>query len=252
MLELICDQEQTLKTFTENNYAQASFFWGQLLKSKDIKVNGKKTGSDILLQAGDSVCYYLTQKQADKPAFFEVYTDENFLIVDKESGVNAEAVYAELAASAERYLYIFTPYLILDDCLRGSLCRAALRGVDVRIVTPGIPDKKTVYRLTRANYASLQNAGVKIYEYTPGFMHAKCMLSDDERAVVGTINLDSRSLYFHFENAVYFGGSQAIFDLKRDCEETFALSKPCSLEYPKRTVAGRFIDSILRVFETLF
>ena len=96
MLELICDQEQTLKTFTENNYAQASFFWGQLLKSKDIKVNGKKTGSDILLQAGDSVCYYLTQKQADKPAFFEVYTDENFLIVDKESGVNAEAVYAEL------------------------------------------------------------------------------------------------------------------------------------------------------------
>ena len=96
MLELICDQEQTLKTFTENNYAQASFFWTQLLKNKDIKVNGKKTGKDMLLQVGDTVCYYLTQKQADKPAFFATYADENFLIVDKESGVNAEAVYAEL------------------------------------------------------------------------------------------------------------------------------------------------------------
>ena len=96
MLELICDQKQTLKTFTENNYAQASFFWTQLLKSKNIKVNGKKTDTDMLLQAGDKVCYYLTQKQADKPAFFEAYADENFLIVDKESGVNAEAVYAEL------------------------------------------------------------------------------------------------------------------------------------------------------------
>lgn len=96
MLELICDQDQTLKAFTENNYAQASFFWTQLLKNKDIKVNGKKTGKDMLLQVGDTVCYYLTQKQADKPAFFETYADENFLIVDKESGVNAEAVYAEL------------------------------------------------------------------------------------------------------------------------------------------------------------
>ena len=96
MLELICDKEQTLKTFTENNYAQASFFWQYLLKNKEIKVNGKKVGQDVRLYVGDSVCYYLTQKQADKDAFFIVYADDNFLIVDKENGVNAEAVYAEL------------------------------------------------------------------------------------------------------------------------------------------------------------
>lgn len=96
MLELICDKDQTLKTFTENNYAQASFFWQYLLKNKEIKVNGKKVGADVHLCAGDSVCYYLTPKQAGKNAFFTVYKDENFLIIDKENGVNAEAVYAEL------------------------------------------------------------------------------------------------------------------------------------------------------------
>ena len=132
-----------------------------------------------------------------------------------------------------------------------TLCTAALRGVDVRIVTPGVPDKKTVYRLTRANYGILMQAGVKIYEYTPGFIHAKSMISDDERAIVGTINLDYRSLYHHFENAVYFSGCSAVEDIKRDCEETFAVSKLCTKESIKRGLIGRLTDSILRVFETL-
>lgn len=188
------------------------------------------------------------QVRAEKEKFFVQPYDDSPL----DSVRVGETVYTDIIDRAKSYVWIFTPYLILDDCLRASLCRAALRGVDVRIVTPGIPDKKTVYRMTRANYASLQNAGVKIYEYTPGFLHAKSMLSDDERAVVGTINLDYRSLYFHFENAVYFGGSKAIVDLKRDYEESFALSKICEDGYPKRTILGRFVDSILRVFETLF
>ena len=123
--------------------------------------------------------------------------------------------------------------------------------MDVRIVTPGVPDKKMVYRLTRANYSVLMKAGVKIYEYTPGFIHAKSMLCDDEQAVVGTINLDYRSLYLHFENAVYFKDCAAIAELKRDCEETFAMSTLCTPENTKRNVFVRARDSILRLFETL-
>ena len=162
-----------------------------------------------------------------------------------------ESAYVELINRAEKYVWIFTPYLILDDFLRASLCQAALRGVDVRIVTPSIPDKKTVYRLTRANYPVLMSAGVKIYEYTLGFIHSKSMLCDGEAAIVGTINLDYRSLYHHFENAVYFSGSEAVQALKRDCEETFSVSKECTPENTKRGFLGKLIDSVLRVFETL-
>ncbi len=97
MLQLVCDKTQTLKEFTENNYAQASFFWTALLKNKDVKVNGKKVGENVVLNAGDTVCYYLTAKQESKPAYHIVYKDENVLVVDKESGVNSEAVYAALS-----------------------------------------------------------------------------------------------------------------------------------------------------------
>ena len=162
-----------------------------------------------------------------------------------------ENVYVDMIERAVRSVYIFTPYLLLGDSLRAALCRAALRGVDVRIVTPGIPDKKMVYRLTRANYGILLKSGVKIYEYTRGFLHAKSVLCDGESAVVGTINFDYRSLYHHFENAVYFSGGKAVQDLARDCEETFAVSAACTLENRKRSVVGRLVDSILRVFETL-
>ncbi len=164
----------------------------------------------------------------------------------------AETVYLDIINRAKKYAYIFTPYLILDDQMRTALAMAAARGVDVRIVVPGIPDKKVVYRLTRANYETLQRAGVKIYEYTPGFLHSKSIVSDDECAVVGTVNFDYRSLYHHFENAVYFANCPAVLDVKRDAEETFAVSKLCEKGYPKRLLIGRLIDSVLRVFETLF
>ena len=162
-----------------------------------------------------------------------------------------ELAYVDMIDRAVKYLYVFTPYLILNDLTRGALCRAAMRGVDVRIVTPSIPDKKMVFRLTRANYDILMRSGVKIYEYSPGFIHAKSMLCDGECAVVGTINLDYRSLYLHFENAVYFANCSAVDDLKRDYEETFALSKLCTQENIKRTFVGRIFDSLLRFFETL-
>lgn len=162
-----------------------------------------------------------------------------------------ETVYMDAIHRAKKSLYVFTPYLILDDSMRAALCQAALRGVDVRIATPAVPDKKLVFRLTRANYGILLKAGVKIYEYTPGFIHAKSMLCDGETAVVGTINLDYRSLYFHFENAVSFSGCPAVEDLKRDYEETFAISFERTLENTKRTVFGRLADALFRVFETL-
>lgn len=96
VLKLICHEKTTLKEFTENHYAQGSFFWTQLLKSKDIKVNGKKVGENVHLNIGDEICYYLTKKQEEKPAFAIVYEDENILVADKESGVNSEAVFAAL------------------------------------------------------------------------------------------------------------------------------------------------------------
>ncbi len=163
----------------------------------------------------------------------------------------SECVYADLIHRAVRYVYIFTPYLLPDDVIRSALVRAAERGVDVRLVTPGIPDKKTIYRLTRANYAPLLAAGVKIYEYTPGFIHSKSLLIDDECAVVGTINFDSRSLYLHFEDGVYFSRCEAIAALKKDCEQTFLDSKLCTKENTKRGVLGSLVDSLLRVFEGL-
>ena len=163
----------------------------------------------------------------------------------------AETVYTDIINRASKYVWFFTPYLILDDHMRTALCTAAERGVDVRIVTPAVPDKKLTYRVTRANYGILMRAGVKIYEYTAGFIHAKSVVADDDCAVVGTINLDYRSLYHHFENAVYFAGCQAVADVKRDCEETFAVSKLCTKESVKNGLLGRLFDSVLRVFETL-
>lgn len=212
------------------------YFWNAFRSDKE-------TLKDYLLPQKDGGRYVMnTKKSCIAP-----YDDSP---LDKVSV--GETVYADIIHRACKYVYIFTPYLVLDDYMRAALVSAATRGVDVRIVTPGIPDKKTTYRLTRANYGLLIRAGVKIYEYSPGFIHAKSLVSDDACAVVGTINFDYRSLYHHFENAVYFTDEKAVADVKRDCEETFALSKECSANYPRRFLLGRVVDAILRVFETLF
>ena len=160
-----------------------------------------------------------------------------------------ENVYLNLLKNSRRYCWITTPYLILDDEMTSELVLAAKRGVDVRIITPGIPDKKTVFRLTRSYYGQLIRSGVKIYEYTPGFIHAKQMLSDDEAAVVGTINLDYRSLYLHFENAVLFRNCPAVLDLKTDFEKTFPLC--CERTDAGKTRRMGMLDSLLRLFAPL-
>lgn len=131
-----------------------------------------------------------------------------------------EMVYMDILNTAENYVYIMTPYLILDGELETALRFAAERGVDVRIILPGIPDKKLVYALAKNQCRSLLESGVRIYFFTPGFVHAKVFVSDDRKAVVGTINLDYRSLYHHFENAVYMVDQPCVADIKADFQRT--------------------------------
>ncbi len=131
--------------------------------------------------------------------------------------------------------------------MKTALVLAAKRGVDVRIVTPAIPDKKIVFRLTRSYYEPLIKAGVKIYEYTPGFIHSKSFACDDRIGVVGTINMDYRSLYLHFECATLMCGSSAVMDLKKDCLETFEISKEIRHEDCRRNFFGLLFDAFLRI-----
>ena len=145
-----------------------------------------------------------------------------------------EAVYMDILNRAGRYVHIMTPYLILDGELETALKYAGQRGVDVKLILPGIPDKKLAYSLAKSHYRSLLDAGVKIYEYTPGFVHAKVWTSDDEKGVVGTINLDYRSLYHHFECATYLYKADCIADIERDFQETLAKCRPVT----KETIEG--------------
>lgn len=163
----------------------------------------------------------------------------------------AENVYLDILSQATQYVYIFTPYLIIDNEMSTALCLAAKRGVDVRIVTPGIPDKKMVFRLTRTYYATLLAAGVRIYEYTPGFLHAKSFVCDDRVAVVGSVNMDYRSLYLHFESAVLFLECRMIADLKQDCLDTIAASRPATLADCRQGFFGTLLDDVLRLISPL-
>ena len=162
-----------------------------------------------------------------------------------------ENVYLNMINQAYDYLYITTPYLILDDNLQTALINAAKRGVDVRIITPGIPDKKIVFRVTRSYYQTLIKHGIRIYEYTPGFIHAKNFLVDDKCATVGTINLDYRSLYLHFENGIYLYNNKILKDIKEDFLATVEKSHEITLD---EVVTGKFMgwfEAILRVIAPL-
>ncbi len=163
----------------------------------------------------------------------------------------AENIYIDMLGQVKDYVYIFTPYLILSDELRNSLIMAAKRGVDVKIVTPGIPDKKTVYQVTRSNYSALLQVGIEIYEFTPGFIHAKSMVCDDKMAIVGTINWDFRSLFLHFECASWFYGCKAVLDVKRDVFETIGKSRKIEPGEFRPGWWGGCVNSVLRVFSPL-
>ena len=163
-----------------------------------------------------------------------------------------ENVYLNMIKGAKKYVYITTPYLIISDEMQRTLTLAAKSGVDVRIITPGIPDKPLIYKVTRSYYAGLAAEGVRIYEYTPGFIHSKQMVCDDEVAVVGTINLDFRSLYLHFENACWFAGCRAVAEVRHDFEKMFPICREVTEKYSKkRSLALRGWECILRMFSPL-
>ena len=163
-----------------------------------------------------------------------------------------ETVYMDILDRAKSYVHIMTPYLILDNELEMSLTYAAQRGVDVKLILPGIPDKKMPYALAKTHYKHLIDSGVKIYEYTPGFVHAKVFVSDDEKAVVGTINLDYRSLYHHFECATFMLKTGCIPQIEEDFQKTL---EKCS-EVTDETIKGTKLSykirgGIMKIFAPL-
>ena len=200
---------------------------------------------DVARQTEELSAFYPGRcPQQDAAGYVQPYTDSP---LDGESV--GQTVYLNMISRARRSIWITTPYLIPDSATQTALCAAAKAGVDVRIITPRIPDKKAVFQVTRAYYPALLEAGVKIYEYVPGFIHAKNFIVDDRFATVGTVNLDFRSLFLHFENGVLLCGAPCIRQIKADFEETLRVSEQVTRS------PGRRIDllwrSILRVFAPL-
>ena len=157
----------------------------------------------------------------------------------------------DIINQAERYVYIMTPYLIIDYDLSEALVGAAYRGVDVRIITPGIPDKRMVNVMTKSSYQSLICGGVEIFEYTPGFLHAKAIVSDDKYAILGTINLDYRSLVHHFEDAVWMYSSPIAQDIRDDFLETMQRSERIDRKNARLGLKERIVRCGIRLFAPL-
>ncbi len=163
-----------------------------------------------------------------------------------------ENIYINMINSAERYVYITTPYLILDSEIREALILASKNGIDIRIITPHIPDKRFVYEVTQANYHALIKHGIRIYEFQPGFIHAKNFISDDKTAVVGTINLDYRSIYLHHECGVWMHGTDSIKQIREDFIRTLDQSREISLKDINETnIFRRIIRSVLMMLSPM-
>lgn len=172
-----------------------------------------------------------------------------------DSPLNSEAtsnrLYIDLLSQATDYAWFFTPYLMLGDDLLDAMLAAAQRGVDVRIIMPGIPDKKLIFRMSRSFYQVLLTGGVKIYEYTPGFVHAKSLVCDDRAATVGTVNLDYRSLFLHFENNSLFYRGSIVARVKEDFLATQSQCRAVEACDTKRYSRRWIVDGILRIFAPL-
>jgi len=165
----------------------------------------------------------------------------------------AKNIYKLFIYNAKKYIYIATPYLIVDATMLDALRVAAKGGTDVRIMVPKKWDKWFVHFVTLSNYQTLLEAGVRIFEYTPGFVHAKSIISDDEHAVIGTINMDFRSYYLHYENGVWICDAPVIGDIKKDMMETFALCDEIELEaWLCRPWHEKCLQTVMRLFAVMF
>ena len=214
----------------------------QVLVKNEMKINEEKAAKVV----HDTEKYFGQMKESIQPQ--EKYLEDTTVVTGKNLGFVqpyadspmdeihvGEDVYISMAESAQKYAWFITPYLIITDEMSHAFSLAARRGVDIRIITPGIPDKKIVYSVTRSYYNGLARNGVRIFEFTPGFCHAKMSIVDDLMATCGTINLDYRSLYHHFENGCLYADCDAVMDTKKDFEETFAQCREVTDHY----VSGR-------------
>ena len=206
---------------------------------------------DFSANTQENVKQYLFRYQEDN-----LPETEGFVLPYADSPMDhekvGENVYLNIVNRAKDYIYIFTPYLIIDNEMMTALCNASKSGVDIHIVTPGIPDKKLVFWLTQSYYDQLIEAGVSIHEYTPGFIHAKVFVCDDVIATVGTINMDYRSLYLHYECGVWMFRTNAIEQIKRDALATIKESRTITLEQcTHRSWGEQTIRGILRLFAPL-
>ena len=162
-------------------------------------------------------------------------------------------LHLQMITKAKNYLFLTTPYLVLDETISAALCTAARSGVDVRVMTPHIPDKKTVFAVTQSNYPVLLEAGVRIYEFTPGFLHSKTVVADDLYASVGSCNLDYRSFYLQFENGVWLCGTDSVEAVRDDFLETIPQCQEITLDDCRtQRPAKRLLTSLYRLFSPLF
>lgn len=232
-------------------------------KDNGIRLKGKGAWglTLIFLQLWQTMDETLTDKEIPdfKPDFISNSTaklpQDNYVQPFSDSPTDeknyGEHVFVKLIHSAQKSVIIYTPYLILDENLETALILAAESGVDVTIITPKKWDKYLVHLTTRSYYSELIEAGITIYEYTPGFMHAKTVLIDDEVALVGTINFDYRSLYLHFENAVILYGGTLMEKIRKDMNETIATSEQITTDTISQSKGLRIIKSVLRLFAPL-
>lgn len=208
-----------------------------------------KTPADVDVLDIEAQKKYLVQHpyQAKQTGYIQLYADCPL------DGIQVgEDVYISIVNKADRYCWFMTPYLIITDEMTHALSLAARRGVDVRIITPGIPDKKLIYSITRSFYHNLVQDGVRIYEWTPGFCHAKMSVADDCMATCGTINLDYRSLYHHFENGCFMADCDAVLDIRRDMEQTLEQCREVTEKYKSgRSATLRLGQLFLRLFAEL-
>ena len=203
---------------------------------------------------GEDFGKYLTGKNGN--ATNSLRTEKGYVLPYGDDPLDhdkvGERIYMDILNQAVDYVHIMSPYLILDEEMKAALQFAAERGIDVKIILPGVPDKKGPYALAKTHYKALLYSGVKIYEYTPGFVHAKVFVSDDVKSVVGTINLDYRSFYHHFECAAYMYGMDCIAEIEKDFQRTLAECREVTYEMVKKEKWWvKLTGSLLKAFAPL-
>ena len=225
-----------------------------LWKDVGIRLEGEAVAQLTSIFLGDYEMNVKTPVEAFEPYFKDKLSVENSgYVIPFGDGPGpmfkhrvAKTMIMNMLNQAENYVYMMSPYLIIDNELCQTIENAALRGIDVRIITPHIPDKKLIFTMTRSYYPRLMDAGVKIYEFEPGFVHAKVYLSDDKYGIVGTINLDYRSLVHHFENGVWLYKHDVLTQIKDDLEETMKQSISATHDLIKNSLWQRFIRAVIR------